>query len=82
MIQVVADIRHFTLMQNLIVYSDGDIIETVMAPLENVVDSIYGLTSKYSATEVKMIGNKDYLKKFKEDLGTKFSNLNIEIIER
>lgn len=76
---IVARFSTFTLLHDVMVYSDGDCVEFAKVPIDNIVDTIRGLQSKYNVQQIDLCGNLDYILKYKAELQLKFANLDVEI---
>ena len=80
---IVVDFRPFVMSQNVMVYINGECKEVVGASLDDVVQVVNALCSKYNINQVDMCGNTDFLSKYKKELmTTQYGNINVDIIER
>lgn len=68
--------------QSIVIYKDNQLIETVDADIDDMVDIVKGLCSKYSITTVDLVGNQSYLEKYKQQFNTEFSNITVNIVSR
>lgn len=85
MSRIVVDFQPFAIEQKVYTYSDeGTIIEKAYCSIDEVTDTVKAMQNKFSAKEVDLIGNSDYLTKFKNGLKTNFdfTDVNINIIGR
>lgn len=84
--KIVSVIKPFIINQNIFVYEDGNKIDAVSVPLNNIQDILINTANKYEITEVELIGSKKYLngiiKKIQEEEMTQYkeNKLNIKII--
>ena len=84
--KIVSVIKPFIINQNIFVYEDGNKIDAVSVPLNNMQDILINKANKYEITEVELIGSKKYLngiiKKIQEEEMTQYkeNKLNIKII--
>lgn len=81
---IVVAFQPFSVNQNVIVYSDGDILEEFSVEMDKIVDVISGLKKQYNSTNIDLIGSEDYLTHFKTRLLSKFAEepAQINIISR
>ena len=82
MIQIIADIQPFQIMQKVSVYQDGNEIDTAHTDIDKLVPVIKGLKNKYNIDNINLIGGNQYLSKFKKDLSTDFDITKINIITK
>lgn len=85
MSRIVVDFQPFAIEQKIYTYSDeGTILEKAYCSVDEVTDVVKAMQSKFSATKIDLIGNTDYLTKFKNGLKTNFgfSDVDINIIGR
>ena len=82
MIQIIADIQSFQIMQKVSVYQDGNEIDTAHTDIDKLVTVIKGLKNKYNIDNINLIGGNQYLSKFKKDLSTDFDITKINIITK
>ena len=82
MIQIIADIQPFQIMQKVSVYQDGNEIDTAHTDIDKLVPVIKGLKNKYNIDNINLIGGNQYLSKFKKDLSTDFDTTKINIITK
>lgn len=82
MVQIVANFQPFTMSQQILVYEGNNIIDSLSVDSDDVINVIKGLKNKYSADEINLVGNTDYLSKFQKDLSTDFDMTKIKIIQR
>lgn len=82
MIQIIADIQPFQIIQKVSVYQDGNEIDTAQTDIDKLVPVIKGLKNKYNIDNINLIGGNQYLSKFKKDLSTDFDITKINIITR
>ena len=79
MANIIVDYRPFTLAQEIFVYDNGVCVELLQAPIDKIPDTISGLQNRYDIEQINLCGNKDYLSRFKAELGLKFANKNVKI---
>ena len=82
MIQIIADIQPFQIMQKVSVYQDGNEIDAAQTNIDKLVPVIKGLKNKYNIDNISLIGGNQYLSKFKKDLSTDFDITKINIITK
>lgn len=82
MVQIITNFNLFTEKQKVLVYSNGDIIDDVDVNIDDLVNVIKGFKNKYGAEDITLIGDNNYLSKFKRDLSTDFSATKINIVQR
>lgn len=80
MANILVNYRPFIMAQEISVWEMGKCIESFQATIDEIPDTVRGLCNKYSGAQVALYGNKDYLSKFKAELGSKFINDDIEIV--
>ena len=84
--KIVSVIKPFVINQNVFVYEDGNKIDVLFSPLEEIQNLIVNTATQYEITDVELIGSKKYLNgianKIKEVELTKYNEnkLNINII--
>lgn len=83
MTSIAVNFQPFMMNQKVYAYSDGHIVEEMDVPLDDVNNAVNTLSTKFNADEINLIGNQDYLERFKAEMSTKFSNnVNINIISK
>lgn len=83
MTNITINFQPFLNHQIIYAYVDGAIVDEVAIPLADMPKAVKAMATKYNATEINMIGNQDYLSRFKAEMATDFSNdININIIGR
>lgn len=83
MTNITVNFQPFLRNQMIYAYKDGNIVEDVSVPIEEISSAVTNLSKKYNANEINLIGNQDYLARFKAEMGTKFTEgVNINIIGR
>ena len=82
MVQIITNFNLFTEKQKVLVYSNGDIIDDVDVNVDDLVNVIKGFKNKYGAEDITLIGDNNYLSKFKRDLSIDFSATKINIVQR
>lgn len=83
MTSIAVNFQPFLKNQKIYAYADGNIVEEMEVALEDVDNAVQVLSSKFNANEINLIGNQDYLERFKTEMSTKFSNIaTINIISR
>lgn len=82
MIQIIANIQPFQIMQKVSVYQDGNEIDAAQTSIDKLVPVIKGLKNKYNIDHINLIGGNQYLSKFKKDLSTDFDITKINIITK
>lgn len=82
---LIINFQPFDLKQNITIYIDNECKEHISAPIERINDIVFGLVNKYNIQNINLCGSKDYLSKFKAELGLRFNNnsdLKINIINK
>ena len=84
--KIVSVIKPFVVNQNVFVYEDGNKIDVISVPLDNIQDVLINTATKYEITDIELIGSKKYLNgivnKIKETEMSQYNEhkLNINII--
>ena len=84
--KIVSVIKPFVINQNVFVYEDGNKIDVISVPLDNIQDILINTATKYEITDIELIGSKKYLNgivnKIKETEMSQYNEhkLNINII--
>ena len=84
--KIVSVIKPFVVNQNVFVYEDGNKIDVVSVPLNNIQDILVNTATQYEVTDIELIGSKKYLNgivnKIKETEMSQYNEhkLNINII--
>ena len=84
--KIVSVIKPFIVNQNVFVYEDGNKIDVVSVPLNNIQDILVNTAIQYEVTDIELIGSKKYLNgivnKIKETEMSQYNEhkLNINII--
>lgn len=84
--KIVSVIKPFVINQNVFVYEDGNKIDVISVPLDNIQDVLINTATKYEITDIELIGSKKYLNgivnKIKETEISQYNEhkLNINII--
>lgn len=84
--KIVSVIKPFTINQNVFVYEDGNKIDVLSVPLEDIQTILVNTASKYSINDIELIGSKKFLggivNKIKETEMIQYNEqkLNIKII--
>jgi len=84
--KIVSVIKPFVVNQNVFVYEDGNKIDVLSVPLNNIQDILVETATKYEVTDIELVGSKKYLNgivnKVKETEMSQYNEhkLNINII--
>ena len=84
--KIVSVIKPFVVNQNVFVYEDGNKIDVVSTPLNDIQSILINTATKYEVTDIELIGSKKYLNgiknKIEEEEMTQYNEhkLNIKII--
>ena len=84
--KIVSVIKPFILKQNLFVYEDGNKIDLICVSIETIENDLVDIAKKYEATNIELVGSKNYIqgikRKIEEIEMTKYNEkiLNIKII--
>lgn len=68
--------------QSIAVYKNNLLITTISTPIDEMVDTVKGLLSQYSLSSVDLVGNKDFLEKYKNAFNTDFNHINVSIVSK
>ena len=82
MTNIIVNIKPFDVNQDILVYSDGALIQETKATMDNLSSIVKSISTKFSASEINLIGNQDYLSHLKAEIGSNFerNEVNINII--
>ena len=78
--KVIVFFQPFSLMQNIVVYKDNEMVHTTQVEVERVPNVVKGLCSQYDIKDVDLKGNQEYLEKYKAIILTDYNLLNVNII--
>ena len=84
--KIVSVIKPFIMNQNVFVYEDGNKVDVLSVPLNDIQDILVETATKYEVTDIELIGSKKYLNgivnKIKETEMSQYNEhkLNINII--
>ena len=78
--KVIVFFQPFSLMQNIVVYKDNEMVHTTQVEIEKVPNVVKGLCSQYDVKDVDLKGNQEYLEKYKAIILTDYNLLNVNII--
>ena len=84
--KIVSVIKPFVVNQNVFVYEDGNKIDIVSVPLNDIQNVLVNTATQYEVTDIELIGSKKYLNgivnKIKETEMSQYNEhkLNINII--
>ena len=68
--------------QNILVYKDNQMITSVNAGLDELVDVVKSLASQYSIRTIDLVGNENFLTQFKNNFLSEFNQYTVNIISR
>ena len=68
--------------QNILVYKDNQMITSVNAELDELVDVVKSLASQYSIRTIDLVGNENFLTQFKNNFSSEFNQYTVNIIPR
>lgn len=68
--------------QNILVYKDNQMITSVNAELDKLVDVVKSLASQYSIRTIDLVGNENFLTQFKNNFSSEFNQYTVNIIPR
>ena len=86
--KIVSVIKPFVVNQNVFVYEDGNKIDVLSVPLNDIQNILVNTATQYEVTDIELIGSKKYLNgivnKIKETEMSQYNEhkLNINIINR
>ena len=78
--KVIVFFQPFSRLQNIIVYKNGEVVDTKQVEIERVSNVIKGVCSTYSITDVDLKGSQEYLEKYQAEILTNYQCLNVNII--
>lgn len=84
--KIVSVIKPFVVNQNVFVYEDGNKIDVLSVPLNDIQNILVNTATQYEVTDIELIGSKKYLNgivnKIKETETSQYNEhkLNINII--
>lgn len=84
--KIVSVIKPFVVNQNVFVYEDGNKIDVLSVPLNDIQNILVNTATQYEVTDIELIGSKKYLNgivnKVKETEMSQYNEhkLNINII--
>ena len=84
--KIVSVIKPFVVNQNVFVYEDGNKIDVLSIPLNDIQNILVNTATQYEVTDIELIGSKKYLNgivnKIKETEMSQYNEhkLNINII--
>ena len=84
--KIVSVIKPFVINQNIFVYEDGNKIDVLSVPLNDIQNILVNTATQYEVTDIELIGSKKYLNgivnKIKETEMSQYNEhkLNINII--
>lgn len=84
--KIVSVIKPFIINQNVFVYEDGNKIDVLSVPLNDIQNILVNTATQYEVTDIELIGSKKYLNgivnKIKETEMSQYNEhkLNINII--
>lgn len=84
--KIVSVIKPFVINQNVFVYEDGNKIDVLSVPLNDIQNILVNTATRYEVTDIELIGSKKYLNgivnKIKETEMSQYNEhkLNINII--
>lgn len=84
--KIVSVIKPFVINQNVFVYEDGNKIDVLSVPLDNIQNILINTAIKYEINDIELVGSKKYLNgiinKVKEEEIKQYNanKLNIKII--
>lgn len=68
--------------QNILVYKDNQMITSINAELDELVDVVKSLASQYSIRTIDLVGNENFLTQFKNNFSSEFNQYTVNIISR
>lgn len=81
--KIVSVIKPFVVNQNIFIYEDGNKIDVISAPLNEIQNILINTASKYEITNIELLGSKKYLNgivnKIKEAEITQYNENKLEI---
>lgn len=76
---IIVNFNVFDLNQDVYVYDNGVCVKQIKVPLHQVTDIVAALRNEYDIKQVDLYGNKDFLSRFKAQMGTDFNFVDCEI---
>ena len=59
--KVVVFFQPFSMLQNIVVYKNNEVIETALVEIDKIPNAVKSKCSTYGITNVDLKGNQDYL---------------------
>ena len=78
--KVIVFFQPFDVLQTIMVYQNGEIVDIKKIEIERVPNVIKGVCSTYNIQDVDLKGSQEYLEKYKAEILTNYSLLNVNII--
>ena len=78
--KVVVFFQPFDVLQTIVVYQNGEVVDTKQVEIERIPNVVKGVCSTYNIKDVDLKGSKGYLEKYKSEILTNYSLLNVNII--
>lgn len=78
--KVIVFFQPFDILQTIMVYQNGEIVDIKKIEIEKVPNVIKSVCSTYNIQDVDLKGNQGYLEKCKAEILTDYSLLNVNII--
>ena len=78
--KVVVFFQPFAMKQNVVVYKNNEIINNNQVKIEDVPATVKGFCNQYNIKDVDLKGSEDYLNKYKAEILTEYSLLNVNIV--
>jgi hypothetical protein len=78
--KIVVFFQPFDILQNIVIYQNGEVVEIKEVEIDRIPNVVKGLCSTYGITDVDLKGSQAYLEKYKAEILTNYSLLNVNII--
>jgi hypothetical protein len=78
--KIVVFFQPFAIKQNVVVYKNDEPIQSRQINIEDISATVKGFCNQYSIKNVDLKGSKDYLEKYKAEILTEYSLLNVNIV--
>lgn len=79
--QIIVMFAPFDLVQNIVVYKNGEVVDNLTATIDTITNTIDAAATRYNINNINLCGSTDYLKRFKNELSnSKYEHRTINII--
>ena len=78
--KVVVFFQPFNIIQKLEIQKNGIVVDTLKFEIKDISKAVKSACCEYDINDVYLVGNKDYLEKYKTEILTEYNLLNVNII--